>query len=121
MGHIRYGSHADRIEMDDRALSHVKVVMLAKLRRNEAFAFSWDTGASGGSGRDTIWIHPRVDLWFSFVGSRRPTLNRTWIDALMLTANSVDGLRLVEEPPDAATGAIPTQAPADLDGSKAPV
>ncbi len=107
MGHIRYGSHPDRIEMEDRALAHVKVVILAKLRRNEAFAFSWDTDASGGSGRDTIWLHPRVDLWFSFLGSRRPALNRAWVDALMLTANSVDGLRLVEEPPDTSTGSIP--------------
>ena len=98
MGYLLYGLPAEAIEIDDRTLAHVKIVMLAKLRRDESFAFSFDYDLSDGSGRSTVWIHPTIPLQFKFLGSRQPAINRAWLEALIVSANSVEGLRLLPEP-----------------------
>ena len=98
MGHLLYGRPPEKIEIDDRTLAHVRVVMLAKLRRNEAFAFNYERDIASGGGWATIWVHPTIPLQFEFLGSRAPSLNRSWLDALIVSANSVDGLRITEEP-----------------------
>jgi hypothetical protein len=104
MGKLIYGSPGTEIEIDDRALAHIKVAVLAKLRRDEKFAMSWQHGQEGGGGRSTIWLHPSIPLQFVFNGSKQPTLNRAWIDELLATANSAGGLQLVPEP-DGEVGA----------------
>jgi hypothetical protein len=43
-------------------------------------------------------MHPAIPLVYDFDGSRHPAINRDWIDALMVTANSTTGLVLVPEP-----------------------
>lgn len=98
MGYLLYGRPAEQIEIDDRALAHIKIVMLAKLRRDESFSFSFEHDVAEGSGRSTLWVHPTIPLQFRFLGSRQPMLNRAWLDALVVSANSVDGLRLFPEP-----------------------
>ncbi len=37
---------------------------------------------------------------FSYFGGRPARINRTWLEALMRTANSPGGLQVVSEPPD---------------------
>ena len=112
MGHLLYGRPAEEIEIEDRTLAHLKIVMLAKLRRDESFAFSFEHDAADGSGRSTIWIHPAIPLQFNFFGSRQPAINRAWLETLIVAANSNDGLRLLPEPSDAPTGPVPVQGPA---------
>ncbi|KAB1867357.1 ATP-dependent DNA ligase [Microbacterium algeriense] len=87
-----------KTEIEDRTLTHLQLVMTAKLRRGEPFAFTWREDASIGSGRTTVWIHPGSNLVFSYHGSRQPTVNRAWIEALAYTANGPTGLYLVPEP-----------------------
>ena len=41
MAQLYYGNSADPIEMPDRLLAHVKVVLATKLRRSESFTLSW--------------------------------------------------------------------------------
>jgi hypothetical protein len=103
MGYLMYGRPAESIEIEDRTLAHVKIVILAKLRRNESFAFSFEHDVNEGSGRSTIWMHPTIPIQFKFLGSRQPAINRAWLDALVVAANSIDGLRLIEEPTAEAT------------------
>lgn len=98
MGYLVYGSKAERIHMDDRVLAHLRAVILAKFRRNEAFAINVDYDRASGSGYTTLWLAPTIDLALKFEGSRRPVLNRTWIDELMREANSPDGLYITQEP-----------------------
>ncbi len=100
MGYLLYGRLPEEVEIEDRTLAHVKVVVLAKLRRGESFAFSFEHDVSNGGGRSTIWMHPSIPLQFNFAGSRQPALNRTWLEVLVNAANSVDGLRLLPEPTD---------------------
>ncbi|MCS5715746.1 hypothetical protein NVV95_14440 [Herbiconiux sp. CPCC 205716] len=106
MGKLYYGSNGHEIEIDDRLLSHLKVVILAKLRRGESFAFSWIVDPEQGSGRGTVWLSPGIDLEFRFYGNRPPLLNRAWISALNSTAERGE-LTMVPEPGDPAEG-LPT-------------
>jgi len=100
MGTLTYNSTLSA-DFDDRTLAHLQIVMGAKLRRNEAFYFSWKDDASIGNGRSVIWVHPTISVAFKFFGSRPPSINRGWIDELMLLANTPSGLHLIAEPTDA--------------------
>lgn len=89
-----------KLDLDDRTLAHLEVVMTAKIRRREPFAFSWREDVSVGGGRTTVWIHPDCALVFKFDAGQSPPINRAWIDALAFTANSPAGLYVVPEPAD---------------------
>ncbi len=97
MGTLTYDSTLSA-DFDDRTLAHLQMVVGAKLRRNEAFYFSWKDDASIGNGRSVVWMHPTIPISFKFFGSRPPSLNRAWIDELMLLANTPGGLHIVPEP-----------------------
>ncbi|MDY7541863.1 MULTISPECIES: ATP-dependent DNA ligase [unclassified Cryobacterium] len=97
MGKLTYNATVTA-DFDDRILAHIQVVIGAKLRRGECFYFTWRDDPSGGDGRSTIWLHPAIPLAFKYFGGRSPSLNRDWVEALMLTANSSGGLQLVPEP-----------------------
>lgn len=97
MGRLVYAEDTS-VEIEDRALAHLQVVIVAKLRRQELCLFTWDRGIEAGSGRSSIWLSPSTPLQFRFWGSKKPQLNRQWIDALMIAANSTDGVRLTAEP-----------------------
>jgi hypothetical protein len=98
VGKLIYGAPMWYVEFDDRALAHLRVVILAKLRRSESFSFSWKYDNGQGSGRSSFWVHPSIPMQFEFYGGREPVLNRHWIEALMLSANTPNGLELVPEP-----------------------
>lgn len=95
MATLVYGPSGTEIPLDDRVLAHLKIVMLAKLRRNESFAFSWEEGEGA---RSTAWIHPAIPLVFRHDEGSAPALNKAWIDQLMQSANTTAGLRVVPEP-----------------------
>lgn len=97
MGRLIYDS-TTQTEIDDRALAHLQLVIVNKLRRRECFAFTWKNSVADGDGRSTIWLAPEIPLHFKFTGSRPPTINAAWITALVQTANTAAGLHLVREP-----------------------
>ncbi|WP_292830885.1 ATP-dependent DNA ligase [Microbacterium sp.] len=105
MGRFSYEGDA-KVDIDDRALAHLQVVIGQKLRRGEPFYFTWRNDASLGEGRTTVWLHPQASLVFKFHGSRQPSLNRAWLEALSHTANSGSGLYVVPEPAVSATGEV---------------
>ncbi|GAA2905350.1 hypothetical protein JOD62_000920 [Microbacterium keratanolyticum] len=108
MGKFIYNGSV-KTEIEDRALTHLQHVITAKLRRGEPFSFSWKEDSSVGGGRTTVWVHANSSLVFKYYGSRQPSINRAWIEALAFTANAPTGLYLVPEPTEndvdeAATG-----------------
>jgi len=114
MGHLVYDGGTAEVLLDDRTLAHLQIVIIAKLRRQESFAFSWKDPSSAGDGRSTIWLHPMASLRFRFAGSRPPAVNPAWVALLAASANSGGGLHVLPEPTgdvdprDAAT--VPTDA-----------
>ncbi len=97
MGKLFYAEDPSPVEIEDRALAHIRLVVMNKLRRGEGFMFAVD--ASSMMARRDLWMDPAISLQFHFSGSRRPQINPHWADALMEAANSPAGLRLVPEPP----------------------
>jgi hypothetical protein len=97
VGQLIYGTTGTVVEIEDRTLAHLKVVMITKLRRAEGFAFSWEEALANGSGRSTIWMHPSVAVQFKFYGTRQPSMNKLWLEELMNSANSSGGLHVLPE------------------------
>lgn len=98
MGTLYYGDSRVAIPVDDRALAHLRFVILTKFRRGESFGFSWAKSSNEGSGRSTVWLHPSIPLQFEFEGSRSPSMNRQWLEDLTRQAATSGGLVVTEEP-----------------------
>jgi hypothetical protein len=105
MGTLLYGNPGVVITFDDRALMHLQIVISTKLRRRESFVFTWTDSADEGSGRSAVWLDPTSTLYYRYFGSRTPSINREWIEALMLSANSAGGLVFIAEPEATASTA----------------
>ncbi|WP_439692546.1 ATP-dependent DNA ligase [Curtobacterium sp. SP.BCo] len=103
MGHLIYSGEQLDLVVDDRALTHLQIVIVNLLRREHRFVFSWKDDVLRGDGRSAIWLHPDVALHFKFSGSRVPSINRSWLDELYAAATSGSGLVLTPEPPDTST------------------
>jgi len=97
MGTLFYGERTD-ISFEDRTLFHLQIVIGAKLRRGEAFFFTWKEDVATGSGRGSIWIQRSIPLVFALRTSRPIAVNRRWLEQLTVSANSAQGLFLSEEP-----------------------
>ena len=103
MGRLLYGSPPVVFELDDRTLAHVEIVVVAKLRRDESFAFAI---AGKDDAHTSIWMSPASDLQFEYKkGSQE--INRAWLEVLIESANTPQGLRIGSEPEaDAAPGSV---------------
>ena len=96
MGQLVYNS-STWVDMDDRTLAHLQIVIGAKLRRGEGFPFRWALDSDEGE-VDGLWIAPGISLRFAYDRSELPQINLDWIDALTASANSDFGLQVVPEP-----------------------
>ncbi|WP_104198540.1 ATP-dependent DNA ligase [Cryobacterium sp. Y29] len=101
MGKFTYDSSVT-VDFEDRLLAHIQIVIGTKLRRGEAFYFSWRNDSFVGAGRSAVWVHPGISLAFKYFGSKSPVVNRDWIEILLLSANSAHGLQILAEPPPRA-------------------
>ncbi|MBP3979062.1 ATP-dependent DNA ligase [Microbacterium sp. BLY] len=102
MGKFIY-ENGPRVDIDDRALTHIQLVITAKLRRGEPLPFSWKDDASLGGGRTTVWIHAASSMVFKYTVAAHSSINRSWVDALAFTANSPSGMYLTPEPREGTT------------------
>lgn len=91
MGHLYYGTATESIQIPDRLLSHLKVVVTTKLRRSESFTLSW-THVDGTPGRSTLWLQPAIPMRFVFDSAEPETLNATALKNMADMANSSAGL-----------------------------
>ena len=96
MGRFIYDTVANAVDIDDRTLAHLRIVVMNKLRRSESFMFDVEVG--DGSGRRSFWMHPSVPIQFHFYGSRQPRIDRVWVEDLMLAASGPNGLSITPEP-----------------------
>jgi hypothetical protein len=103
MGRFIYDTIENSIDIDDRTLAHLRIVVMNKLRRSDSFMF--DVDHADGSGRRSYWMHAGVPIQFQFFGSRQPRINRAWIEELMDAASGPNGLTLLPEPAEPSASA----------------
>jgi len=96
VGRFIYDTVSTSIDLDDRTLAHLRIVVMNKLRRSEPFMFDVELGE--GNGRRSFWIHPSVPMQFHFFGSRPPRINLRWVEELMRAASGPGGLTILPEP-----------------------
>ena len=92
MGHLYYGNTAEPIEIPDRLLAHLKVVVATMLRRSESFTLSWRHPEDIPGGRTTIWMQPSIPLRFVFQTESESALDRDLLTRLAAASNSSAGL-----------------------------
>jgi hypothetical protein len=103
VGKLLYGSAKLEVEFEDRVLAHVQLVISTKLRRREAFFFSWPDDPIVGDGRSSIWLDCAIPLHFRYSTPERHQLNRDWLEQLTQSANQPAGLILSTEPGEQVT------------------
>jgi hypothetical protein len=109
MGKLFYSNATEPIDIDDRLLAHVKVVVATKLRRGESFTLSWKHLPGEAGGRSTIWLQPAIPLRFVFSSAENETLDPAFLRDMANAANSSGGLTIdLETPVPIATAAAPT-------------
>lgn len=107
MGKLTYGAIQREIVIDDKLLAHIEVVVLSRLRRNNAFALRWTENVEGGDDvRRTIWVHPNSDLYFEYETPEHGELDREVLDKLAKSADSNAGINLRMDASDAAWVAL---------------
>lgn len=92
MGQLYYGGSASPIEIPDRLLAHLKVVMATKLRRGESFTVSWQHPSDAPAGRTTLWLHPAIALRFCFASAEAERLDSALLQSFANQAGSAAGL-----------------------------
>ena len=97
MGNLTYGSSL-RIHLDDWTLAHVQAAIGVKLHIRDSFYLTLKHDIDGDGGRGTVWIHPCVPLLFTFTAERWRPLNSLWVEALVRSASTPDGMTIVPEP-----------------------
>lgn len=107
MGTMYYGGGAMPIEIEDRALAHLKFVISAKLRRGESFTVSWRHHDDEPRGRSTVWLHESIPLRFVFDDPEPAQLSRPWLEELANSAHSSGGIHLVAEYFAPSTAPVP--------------
>jgi hypothetical protein len=93
MGYLFYGNAAEPIEIPDRLLAHLKVIVATKLRRSESFTLSWRHTEDIPGGRSTIWLQPSIPLRFVF-HSESESLDPELLVRFAQASNSSQGLTI---------------------------
>lgn len=96
MGRLIYPGSLSGYEIDDRMLAHMRVVVMNKLRRGESFMLT--VPSQHGTGTVSMWLSPQIALQFEARQPQKAPLNRLWLEILMHSADSIDGLHLIPEP-----------------------
>lgn len=98
MGSLVYDS--TMVQFDDRVLTHLQIVIVQKFSKGESFLMSWKDSVAVGDGRGSFWLTPAAPLYFKFLGSKVPAVNRDWLLALGQSADSSTGLIVTSETGD---------------------
>jgi hypothetical protein len=101
MGWLMYGRLA--IQIEDRTLLHLQVVIDQKLRYDEGFVLRWRIPPVEGSGRYSLWCSRNIPLAFDYERYDSLSVNRAWVQQLLEASYISAGVILVDEPVVTAT------------------
>ena len=92
MGQLFYGDTDRPIEIPDRLLAHLKVVITTKLRRAESFTLSWRHADGDAPGRSSLWLQEAIPLRFVFDDAEPEQLDGSVLQDMAHRATSSAGL-----------------------------
>lgn len=92
MGQLFYGQSSDPIDIPDRLLAHLKVVITTKLRRAESFTLTWRHPDGHPAGRSSLWLQESIPLRFVFDEAEPEQLDGTVLQDMAHRATSSSGL-----------------------------
>ncbi|MDH2443355.1 ATP-dependent DNA ligase [Amnibacterium sp. CER49] len=95
MGTLLYDGAA--LDIEDRLLTHLQIVVVQKFRRGESFLMTWLSAADADEGRGSLWLTPGSPVYFRFTGSRVPSVNEEWLQRLAASAAGSTGLIVTGE------------------------
>jgi hypothetical protein len=84
------------LEVDDRVLTHMEIIIVNKLRRHESFLLSWLEDASSDTGRNALWLSAGHPVHFRYGTGRASTIDKDWLRILEVGANGPRGLVAVD-------------------------
>src|SRR5690606_6379559 len=92
MGTLIYGNTL-KLDIDDHTLAHVRSVVFAKLRGQEAFPFTvLRVKGKQLGGSTSFWVSPDTPVVFQFSDDEPEELSRDWIEELMKSSYENRGL-----------------------------
>lgn len=92
MGQLFYGDTDQPIEIPDRLLAHLKVVITTKLRRAESFTLTWRHAEGEPAGRSSLWLQESIPLRFVFDEAEPEQLDGSALQDMAHRATSSAGL-----------------------------
>jgi hypothetical protein len=92
MGSLFYGNDTHAIDIPDRVLAHLKVIIATKLRRGESFTISWNHPDYVAGGRSTLWMHASIPVRFIFESAEADSLDTGVLQRLASEAGRSGGL-----------------------------
>jgi hypothetical protein len=92
MGQLHYGDTAQPIDIPDRLLAHLKVVITTKLRRGESFTITWKHRDDDAAGRSSLWLQESIPLRFVFDSAEAEQLDSSALQDMAHRAASSAGL-----------------------------
>ncbi|KRB36731.1 hypothetical protein [Microbacterium sp. Root180] len=92
MGQLYYGDTAEPIDIPDRLLAHLKVVITTKLRRAESFTLTWRHHDGDAAGRSSLWLQESIPLRFVFESAEAEQLDAGALQDMAHRASSSSGL-----------------------------
>jgi hypothetical protein len=92
MGSLYYGNDTRAIDIPDRVLAHLKVIIATKLRRGESFTISWKHQDDVAGGRTTLWMHASIPVRFTFDSAEVDSLDTALLQRLANEAGRSGGL-----------------------------
>lgn len=92
MGYLYYGDTAQPIDIPDRLLAHLKVVITTKLRRAESFTLTWRHSEGDPAGRSSLWLQESIPLRFVFSSAESEQLDGSVLQDMANRANASSGL-----------------------------
>lgn len=90
MGVLAYGVEDRRVEIDDVALAHLKIIIVAKLLHDDSVLLSVHPDRLDGP--DHVLLHPTTPIRFTFDDPEPPPLDPAVIARLAVEMNDPEGL-----------------------------
>lgn len=94
MGRLHYGGGNEPIEIPDRTLAHLRMLVTSKLRRSESFTVAWRHGEHDSDGRSMIWIHCSIPMRFEFDSAEPVQIDRALLEGLAQASMATGGIDL---------------------------